>query len=138
MKQVIMQGLENVPGARQIREEVFVQEQGYMQEFDEIDATAWHILITDDEQPIAAGRVYFDDDSWHMGHISVRKGWRGRGIGKMVVGGLEEKVKELGGGRFLLSAQLHAQKFYESMGYQAFGKTVLDEGQPHIMMEKQV
>ena len=31
--------------ARRIRETVFMQEQGFCEEFDELDACSWHVLL---------------------------------------------------------------------------------------------
>ena len=40
------------------------------------------------------------------------------------------------GPRFILSAQVRAQGFYEAIGYHAKGETYLDEYCPHVTMTK--
>lgn len=139
LETILAQGLDRLSGARMVRQHVFVEEQGYQLEFDEIDAAAWHILLMDGDRPVATGRTFPDETGcWHIGRVAVEKEYRGQAIGKLVVAGLEEQIRQLGGRRAVLSAQLHARRFYESMGYTAFGDTVYDEGQPHITMEKQL
>ena len=48
--------------AKEIRETVFIQEQGFQSEFDEIDNTAVHfVLFDEDEIPIATCRVFWNE-----------------------------------------------------------------------------
>ena len=44
--------------AKAIREAVFINEQEFQQEFDEIDNTATHFVLFDDKIPIATCRVF--------------------------------------------------------------------------------
>ena len=47
--------------AKEIRETVFVNEQGFHNEFDEIDNTAAHLVLFDEnEVPIATCRVFWE------------------------------------------------------------------------------
>ena len=57
---------ENLPqDAMCIREKVFMEEQGFCQEFDEIDEIALHGLLYEDETAVATARLYFDEkDNW--------------------------------------------------------------------------
>ena len=47
--------------AEAIRRAVFMDEQGFKDEFDDIDGTAWHIVIFDGSVPAATCRVFFDE-----------------------------------------------------------------------------
>ena len=49
--------LEKREQAAYIRKAVFMEEQGFQQEFDEIDDRAYHALILDGETPAAVGRL---------------------------------------------------------------------------------
>lgn len=133
-------GLEQLPQAAEIRQEVFVEEQGFHNEFDEIDPIAVHLLVLEGEAPVAAGRTYPDETGkvWHLGRICVRKPWRGRQLGRMVMEGLENAAKERGAEKFMLSAQVQAKRFYEKLGYHPYGQEYLDEFCPHIAMEKTI
>ena len=93
----ITRTLEENPGARKVRTAVFMEEQGYKNEFDDHDADAVHLCIYDGEEGIATARSYQKPE---------------------------------------LSAQLHAMKMYEALGYKEEGDLIYDEGQPHKMMRK--
>ena len=54
----MVQGIENAPAAAKLREEVFLQEQGFSTEFDEIDPIAWHLTLTRGGETLAVGRLY--------------------------------------------------------------------------------
>ena len=126
------------PDAKMIREEVFMNEQGFTQEFDEIDSYAIHLIIYENGVPVATGRLYNEDESqeYIFGRVAVMKNFRGKNHGAKVIEILEEKARELGGTKISLSAQLHAQPFYEKLGFKAFGEKYLDESCEHIHMEK--
>lgn len=133
-------GLESLPAAAEIRQEIFVEEQGFQNEFDDIDPVAVHLLLLEEETPVAVGRTYPDETGkvWHLGRICVRKPWRGSHLGSKVMEGLEAAAKERGAEKLVLSAQVQAKGFYEKLGYRPYGEEYLDEFCPHIAMEKTI
>lgn len=54
----IAKGLANNADARLIRQQVFVEEQGFVNEFDDIDHEAYHAVIYTGGYPIATGRLF--------------------------------------------------------------------------------
>lgn len=135
----IEKGLENLPLAEGVREEVFVKEQGYSKdiEVDEHDTEAYHILISKEGQPIATARAFLESAGvYHIGRVCVKKEFRKLGLGKTLIEELETHCKARGGKKFTLGAQLHAEKFYENLGYHREGEIFLDEGEPHVEMVK--
>ena len=135
----ILRGLENAPEAAEIRKAVFIEEQGFENEFDETDSYAYHCVVFIDNVPAACGRVFSDDKGdFHIGRIAVMKQFRGRGLGRRTVELLEDKIRELGGKTAVLSAQTRVKGFYMSMGYVPFGEEYQDEFCPHIAMKKQI
>ena len=133
----IEKGLTKLHDARKIREIVFVKEQGFVVEFDDIDESATHILLTIDGDPAATGRVFPKEDGVYiLGRIAVLPQYRGRALGKILVGKLEKIAKSQNARTVVLSAQVRVREFYEKMGYVTIGDPYLDEGCPHIMMEK--
>ena len=130
------EGLDNLPQAAEIRQEVFVEEQGFHNEFDEIDAVAWHTVIYDNGRPAATGRACLEDGAWHIGRVAVRKEFRGKQYGAAVMQALEGKIAELGAENVGLSAQVQARGFYEKLGYESHGGEYLDEHCPHVSMTK--
>lgn len=124
--------------ARNIRNEVFVKEQGFIEEFDVIDDIAKHIVIYEREQPISTCRIYFNikKQSYVIGRIAVIKEWRGKNIGQRMLISAEDNIKRDGGKSAMLSAQVRAVGFYEKQGYKKQGVAYLDEECLHIWMNK--
>ena len=134
----ITRTLEENPRAREVRTRVFVEEQGYQNEFDSHDADAVHLCLYDGGRGVATARAYrhSEDGVYVLGRVAVLPDFRGRGLGSRVVRELEEQLRGLGAREIRLSSQLHAMKMYAALGYQPEGETIYDEGQPHRMMRK--
>lgn len=131
-------GIENTTIAKDIRVSVFVCEQGFSDEFDDIDETAWHIEVWENDQPVAVGRMYQTDrlGIFTIGRIAVIKEWRQKNIGKTVMNALQNHAKHLGANAIELSAQWSAVGFYEKLGYIQVGDVYMDQFCPHIKMIK--
>lgn len=139
MDATIIKGLAGCPKARAIRQAVFVEEQGFTLEFDTIDPIAWHLLLTEEGEPLATGRTFpkeGEPGTYLIGRVAVIKAARGRQLGREVLSHLEGQILTLGGKKAELSAQLQARGFYEKLGYRAVGEPYLDEHCPHITMVK--
>lgn len=128
-------GQQDLTDALEIRQKVFVQEQGFPAETerDAFDAQAMHALMFDGETPVATGRLYFDGVRLFLGRICVLKEYRGQSIGDlmtrlMILRGFDF-AKEI-----YLHAQPQAQGFYERYGFRAEGEPFLEEGQEHVLM----
>lgn len=121
-----------------IRDEVFGDEQGFQEEYDEIDNRAQHVVIYEEDIPIATCRFYLSDeaDGYAIGRIAVRKEHRGKHLGNQLMAIAEDEIKKLGGKTVSLSAQVQAQGFYEKCGYKAVGNVYLDENCEHVRMLK--
>ena len=136
MKVVVYNSLQN--DVKMIREEVFMQEQGFENEFDDLDTVSTFVVIYDHNLAIATGRCYPKDDSYIIGRVAVRKQYRKQGIGKQVIIALEEVIQNKGGHNVELSAQQRVQGFYESLGYTVVGGVYMDEHCPHVRMVKTI
>ena len=122
-----------------IRTDVFVEEQGFVVEFDDDDANSKHIVLYDGDVPVAVCRIIpGEDGECHIGRIAVVREYRGKGIGSAVVTEAEDVARSMGFRESLLSAQVRAKGFYETLGYEPFGDEYLDEYCPHVMMRKRL
>ena len=119
-----------------VRQEVFVEEQGFIREFDDTDKTAYHLLGTADGAPVATARLFQQNGQWTVGRICVRKPFRGKGLGRVLLTEVEHKARELGASYLYLDAQVRAEGFYKKLGYCSTGEKHLDEGCPHVGMRK--
>ncbi|WP_295211251.1 GNAT family N-acetyltransferase [Ruminococcus sp.] len=132
----IAKGIENNRDAKLIRQAVFIDEQGFVNEFDDIDERAVHAVLYLGGFPVATGRLFDIDGEAHLGRIAVLKAYRGKELGRAIMEALEEYAAKAGYKSTNLSAQLRAQKFYEKLGYEAYGDIYHDEYCPHIAMKK--
>ena len=119
-----------------LRQAVFVDEQGFKEEFDELDARCDHLLALENGVPVATARLYQDGDDYHVGRICVCKEKRGSGLGRLLLEETERRCSEKGGSRLVLGAQVRAEGFYSSCGYRRFGSESYEEYCPHVLMGK--
>lgn len=126
--------------AKKIRNEVFIKEQHFMNEYDEIDNYATHLVFYSNETPIATCRFYKDaiQREYIVGRIAVIKEYRGNHCGEMMMNVIEELILKDGGDKISLSAQVRVQPFYEKLGYVAQGQHYFDEYCEHVHMEKYI
>lgn len=125
--------------AAAIRTEVFIEEQGFKNELDDMDSCAEHLVAFKDDKPVGTCRFFREEDGqdgYIVGRIAVKKEYRGQDIGTELLRAVEKAVKAKGGSRLLLHAQVRAKKFYEKQGYTPFGEIGSEEGCPHIWMYK--
>lgn len=124
--------------ARKIREEVFVREQGFQEEFGSKDYDSIHLVYYKEGEAIATCRYFPGEEEglFWIGRFAVRKPYREKNIGKELLIRAEQEIQRDGGKRAQLSAQVRAKSFYEKCGYQVTGDVFYDEGCPHIDMKK--
>lgn len=123
---------------KQIRIDVFMKEQGFSQEFDEIDETAKFVLLSIDGKATGTCRYFHgkENGSAYIGRLAVHREFRGQRLGATIMIAAENTIRKAGFKTCGLSAQVQARPFYESLGYKAEGDEYLDEDCPHIFMRK--
>lgn len=123
-------GSEDIAEAKQVRQAVFVEEQGYTpeQEFDATDALSWHVVALDEETPVGTGRLYVQDGQYCLGRLCVLPEYRGQGIGEAMVGLLIDRAMMIGAPGLHVYAQEQAQPFYEKCGFEVTGEPYTKEG----------
>ncbi len=124
--------------ARELREEVFIKEQGFSYDYDEKDDVAMHMVLFDKDVPIAVCRVFEGDDesTYILGRLAVKKEYRGRGIGSKLITAVEQHTAQIGGKELILHSQIQAKNFYERVGFAEYGEIEYEEDCPHIWMKK--
>jgi len=124
-----------------LRSEVFVVEQNCVyQDIDGKDTKALHVLGIYDDKIIAYSRLfapgdYFDAAS--IGRVVISDTYRDRKWGHDLI---QESIQAIssafGYGRITISAQLYLKKFYEVHGFVQDGDEYLEDGIPHIKMNR--
>ncbi len=118
---------------RAVRAPVFIEEQFVTPEFewDDIDASAVHLLATYENQPIACLRIIHYQK---IGRMAVIKQWRGIGLGAALLQKAISICKEHGSKSIYLSAQTHAINFYQKAGFTQISEEYCDVDIPHVDM----
>ena len=122
-----------------IRTIVFVNEQGFKEEFDTVDSECTHFIYYFNNKAIATSRLYFskEHDCLSIGRFAVLKEYRKHGVGRELMEFMEEYIlNKYGHTKVGLSSQKRALPFYERCGYIKKGDMYLDENYPHYWMEK--
>ena len=122
-----------------IRNEVFVNEQGFTEEFDTDDKTALHLVAFIDNIAVATCRIIeMKNNAYAIGRVAVRFTFRGKGVGSAIVSAAEQLIKNSNGKEVFIHSQLRAVPFYERLGYVSNGDYDEEEGCPHCMMIKKI
>ncbi|OYQ34423.1 GNAT family N-acetyltransferase [Flavobacterium cyanobacteriorum] len=125
----------------QLRSEVFVVEQNCVyQDIDGKDEEALHLLGIYEGAIVAYCRLfaagdYFDNAS--VGRVVISSGYRDRKWGHDMKHEAIKAIETFFGTKSItISAQLYLKKFYESHGFLPYGEQYLEDGIPHIRMER--
>ena len=102
-----------------IRETVFMKEQGFQNEFDEIDEHCTFVVLYIEDMPVATCRFYEKEGKWYIGRVCTLKEFRGHSYGTLVM-------------------QVRASHFYETLGYKKTDIISDDEGVSHVLMYKEI
>jgi len=129
-----------VEAALELRYRVFVEEQGvaFAADQDGRDPEALHIVAFDEGQLAGTCRLLFDDGVSRLGRMAVEPELRGRGVGALILDAAEVESRAAGAAKIRLHAQTAARSLYARAGFQVQGDEFVEEGIPHVTMEKQL
>lgn len=134
----------NFEDARFVRTAVFIDEQGFNDEFDAIDQESGtiHVTLYDGDELAGCVRTFPDPDAtassgrWILGRLAVLPAMRKRGLGADLLAEAERLAHDAGAAEMHLHAQCRVTSFYERAGYTPYGPVELDEHVEHIWMQK--
>lgn len=92
--------------AKNIRIEVFMKEQGFENEFDDIDTISHHIVVFDEGKPIGTCRFFKENNHYTIGRVAVLKEYRNQHIGNLLLESAENEIKKLNGDLIVVHAQV--------------------------------
>lgn len=121
-------------GARRIRLDVFVHEQGIPAEleFDSMEPLCVHALASA-PGGAAVGTARLLPDG-RIGRVAVTREARGQGVGAMLLQRLMALARERGHQEVELSSQVSAQRLYERFGFRVVGAPFDECGIAHVTM----
>jgi predicted GNAT family N-acyltransferase len=120
-----------------VRRKVFIEEQNVPEEleWDEFDKDCVHILVTDNNIPVACGRMKSDGQ---IGRMAVLQPYRNFGIGTEILKACLVYAKNHNINNIYLHAQTSAIGFYEKQGFEASSEEFMDANIPHKTMKKTI
>ena len=118
---------------KNIREQVFIQEQKVTPEleWDGMDEKAIHFLVFNDNAAIGCARAIVIKDHMQLGRMAVLKEYRGQGIGSALIEKAMTTAKLNQLSAIYISAQCHAIDFYKKFGFEVKSDIYLDAEIPH-------
>lgn len=131
----------NKEDAFKIRTLVFIEEQGFDDEFDDIDDYATHITLYQGDTLIGCSRIFPSEEEpkhYIFGRLAVIPEERKKGLGNLLLEESERQAIKQGAREMRLHAQCRAQGFYEQAGYTAYGPIEFEEHVEHIWMKKEL
>ncbi|WP_083100629.1 GNAT family N-acetyltransferase [Pseudophaeobacter leonis] len=117
-----------------LRHQVFVVEQAVPieEEIDALDASATHLLATQNGVAVGAARIVFQSEVAKIGRVCVLQPMRGTGLGAALIKAAIDIARATPGvTQAKLGAQTHALGFYQKLGFKAFGPVYDDAGIDH-------
>ncbi|MBO5767441.1 MAG: GNAT family N-acetyltransferase [Clostridia bacterium] len=126
-----------------IRIKVFVEEQGFDEEFDSDDERSMHFVAYLNDNAVGTCRLIRLDPERHIyaiGRVAVLKDYRCRGIASELIASAEQylSANDTEGATVLIHSQLTAVGFYEKLGYKLTGERDVEQGCPHAMLKKDI
>jgi predicted GNAT family N-acyltransferase len=121
-----------------LREQVFCVEQGVElgADRDGLDDYAIQLVAIEEGRVIGTCRVLVEDEIGRLGRMAVEARSRGRGVGQAILASAERSAREAGARLMRLHAQRYVEDLYAAAGYAPYGEPFVEEGIPHVSMEK--
>jgi ElaA protein len=127
------------------RSAVFVIEQQCLySDLDGLDLAAWHLYAVPADQagsPLAACARVLPPDAQdacvRIGRVLTMPGWRGQGLGKVLIEqALARIAEQWPGAAIRLHAQAHLQRFYGGHGFAPVSAIHLEDNIEHVWMQR--
>ncbi|MFK7847362.1 MAG: GNAT family N-acetyltransferase [Rhodothermales bacterium] len=139
LKIIIARNSVEIAAAQEIRKRVFVEEQVIPAHLDDdgLDGSAFHMLCCYGDTFAATGRlVVLTPHEGVLSRIAVLPGYRGRGVGGLIVKKLETLAVEQGIRELSLHPHQYLEDFYMNLGYKRVSGTSQVGGYELITMQK--
>ena len=128
---------EQLVEARDLRIEVFVQEQGFElgNEMDEHDNHCWHVLVRKNGNLIGNSRVIQKKcGNFYLGRVLIKKTERGNGYSTHMLNKVIDECKKRGYNKLYTESQMPVVGIYHKLGFKDQGPIFEVEGADHQKM----
>ena len=129
---------DEIDQALALREQVFCVEQGVPLAADQdgLDDVAIQVVAIESGRVVGTCRVLVEDRIGRLGRMAVEAPARGRGVGAAILAAAEQSARDAGASLMRLHAQRYVEDLYAAAGYSPYGQPFVEEGIPHVSMEK--
>jgi ElaA protein len=122
-----------------LRNEVFVVEQNCVfQDADNKDLYCYHLMLYEQKELVGYARLVptgLSYEEMSIGRVVTSKLVRGTGAGKLLMQlAIGYCMQFFGNGPIRIGAQVYAQKFYSSLGFESTGLVYDEDGIDHVEM----
>lgn len=119
--------------AKIIRKTVFIDEQGFLFDEDEIDKNSKHVIYYYNKKAIGVCRYFTTTNPsiFHLGRFAILKQYRNNGFGKDMLLKVIKQIKKENGKEIHISSQLNAISFYEKVGFATISDIYYEQNCPH-------
>lgn len=127
--------------AIKLRERVLREPQGMSFTSGELQAEqdSQHLVCECDGQVIACAVLKpLGDGVVRLRQMAVEDEWRGKGIGRVLIGFAEQSARDAGYREIVMHARIRSEGFYERLGYVQEGGQFEEVGLPHRYMKKRL
>ena len=122
---------------RYIREEVFIKEQGFVNEIDDLENSSYHLLYKYNNKVVGCARFYeLEPNIYKIGRIAILKEYRNLKLGSKMMKCAFDYLKSINCHTLIVYSQVHAKGFYSKLGFIEEGDIFYEENHPHIQMIK--
>lgn len=131
---------DEIDQALALREQVFCVEQGVPLAADQdgLDDLAIQVVAVESGRVIGTCRVLVEGRVGRLGRMAVEAPARGRGLGAVILAAAEQSARDAGARVMRLHAQRYVEDLYAAAGYTPYGEPFVEEGIPHVAMEKRL
>lgn len=132
---------EEIASCMQIRRKVFIEGQGVPEEI-EVDGKeneCDHYILKIDDFAAGTARVRYLGEKGKIQRVAILDEYQGKGLGRKLMQYIIEDIIKKGVAKsMVLSAQVHAISFYESLGFTVCSDEYMEAGILHKDMQKDV
>ena len=109
-------------------------------EKDELESSSQHVIVMDSQKrTVGVGRFQFNSITQaQIRYMAVHPDYQGMGVGKQIIGSLEEIAKTAHAKLIILQSRENAIPFYKNCGYEVVERSYLlfDTIQHYLMQKK--
>lgn len=142
VKVIVAKNQKHFSDAFRIRTNVFIGEQHVPahEEIDNLDAFVPILVAYEGEKALGTARsIEMKEGYVKIGRVAVLKEARRMGVGRaLMLAAIDYIKQETKLKQVKLEAQLSAQGFYETLGFESYGEIFVDAGIDHISMKKNI